>query len=197
MPSDDCDVVGELVQGETRLPGGGLHPALDDSAHRRLYEYWLAKRAGRRMPARADVEPLELGDILGDFGLIDVEPRDPPRFRYRLIGTNMVEFFGRDFTGETVEQSKSGNYARKLLELYRECAQLGTPVYWEGVFEYQNRTHWRVKRLLLPLSSDGRTVDMILFSTTFAPRHGKRRRHPGQTADAIVDMIEWRRAVGE
>jgi hypothetical protein len=29
---------------------------------RRMYEYWLAKRAGRRMPSRSDIDPLELPD---------------------------------------------------------------------------------------------------------------------------------------
>lgn len=173
------------------MPDNGFDPSIDDDVQRRLYRHWLEKRGGRRMPSRQDIDPLELRDVLGDLGLLDVEPGgsgEPQRFRYRLIGTNMVEFFGRDFTGEYVEESKTGEYARKLGELYRDCAAHRVPMYWQGVFEYQNRTHWRVRRLLLPLSTDGETVDMILFSTTFASRDARRLDHPGQSADSILDM---------
>ena len=31
---------------------------------RRLYEYWLAKKSGRLMPSRADLDPAEFRDLL-------------------------------------------------------------------------------------------------------------------------------------
>lgn len=188
------------------MPDSEIYPAIEDAAQRQLYHYWLLKRGHRRLPSRADIDPVELRDILGDVGLIDVEPGEadgPPRFRYRLIGTAMVDFFGSDFTGETVEESKTGEYARKLLALYTDCAARAAPMYWEGVFEYQNRVHWRVKRLLLPLTDSRpdeaaapRAVSQILFSTTFGRRDQRRDAHPGQDADAIVDMRERRRVIG-
>ncbi|CAN0453807.1 unnamed protein product, partial [Phaeothamnion confervicola] len=56
---------------------------------KRVLEYWLAKAAGRAMPSRAEIDPLELGDVLGNLCLVDVTGDAPPRFRYRVDGSNL------------------------------------------------------------------------------------------------------------
>jgi hypothetical protein len=66
-----------------------------------IYRYWDNKRRGRAMPQRADIDPTEIVRLLPYIFMVDVE-RDPLRFRYRLIGTAICEFLGRDFTGRMV-----------------------------------------------------------------------------------------------
>jgi hypothetical protein len=57
-----------------------------DACHmdvRAMYDYWLAKRGGRAMPARADLEPVEIKKLLPMLVLVDVTA-DARRFVYRL-----------------------------------------------------------------------------------------------------------------
>jgi hypothetical protein len=126
---------------------------------RRLYDYWDAKRAGRPMPARPDIDPLEIPWALGDIALIDVLPDG--EFRWRLDGTRLVEFFGSDLTGLRLAEHPSGVHIpmmRRTLE---------TPVAAREPFHqfrpYSKDTlRWNYESLLLPLSGDGTRVDMLL-----------------------------------
>ncbi len=64
-----------------------------------LKAYWDRKRGGRAMPMRADIDPLDLRGHLGSLVLIDVLP-GLADFRMRLIGSKIVEAYGRDSTGK-------------------------------------------------------------------------------------------------
>src|ERR1044072_4742557 len=59
------------------------HPGLAQA-----YAYWDSKRRGRRMPARADLDPTEMPRLLPHLALLDIE-RSPLRFRYRLVGSHI------------------------------------------------------------------------------------------------------------
>ncbi|MBG06491.1 MAG: hypothetical protein CMM59_20710 [Rhodospirillaceae bacterium] len=39
---------------------------------RGIYEYWDSKRQGRRMPSRADIDPVEIPEYLSNVILVDV-----------------------------------------------------------------------------------------------------------------------------
>lgn len=72
---------------------------------RRLHEYWRAKAgAPASVPQRRDIDPTELPDLLPSLLLVDVE-HNPLRFRYRLVGTRIVDFSYRDFTGTYLDEA--------------------------------------------------------------------------------------------
>ena len=72
---------------------------LDSPRIHRFHEYWRTKfSAGHAVPLRAGVDPTELRDLLPNIVIIEVE-RAPMRFRYRLVGTRVVDFNKLDFTG--------------------------------------------------------------------------------------------------
>jgi hypothetical protein len=70
------------------------------SVHLDLYRYWDSKRAGRAIPARHDIDPAEMRHLLPHLSL--VEATIEGRFRYRLVGTRVVQDLGRDVTGTEV-----------------------------------------------------------------------------------------------
>jgi hypothetical protein len=76
-----------------------------------FYAYWDGKRRGRNMPARANIDPLEMVPFLPGIVLIDVVA-DARRFVYRLVGTREVAMRGRDPTGKSVAE---GFYAPRPL----------------------------------------------------------------------------------
>lgn len=131
-----------------------------------FYRYWDGKRGDRLMPARADIEPLEMKPWLRGTALIDVK-RDPQALngyalRYRLIGSRPTMLRGKDVTGMRVETGYFGASLEAALENYRLVIEQKTLVYdWDRTptddgFAREGET------LLLPLSSDGETVDMVL-----------------------------------
>src|SRR6516165_3653107 len=69
------------------------------SCHLDLYRYWLFKRGERTMPARGDINPADMPSLLPYMMIID---RADGRFRYRQVGSAIVEAVGYDATGVTV-----------------------------------------------------------------------------------------------
>ena len=77
----------------------------DNPTLQRFYEYWLDKCRDDRLPARADIDPVDLHDMLPGIIIIDVVPEGGRRrFRFRLFGTAHVEFNQRDLTGKFIDE---------------------------------------------------------------------------------------------
>jgi len=131
-----------------------------------LLDYWRDKRQGREMPARADIDPVDLRAILPFLILVDV--LEDGRFRYRLFGTANATAAGRDATGLTVEEFlPRADYAAYIAGLYAEAARERVPVYAESDYLGRPDAVRRAKRLMLPLSADGRRVDIVLCGQVF------------------------------
>src|SRR5271154_6383357 len=77
---------------------GIVHPSL-----RQLYDYWDEKRAGRAMPSRADLDPIEMRFAIGNVILVDVIEGTPLGFHIRLHGTNLSERVRYDLTGKMLD----------------------------------------------------------------------------------------------
>jgi hypothetical protein len=134
---------------------------------RRLLEYWQAKRrALGRLPARPDIDPLEMRFALGHLILADVEHGDPIRFRHRLIGTRIVEHAGYDATGLYVDDIPDKELAQRLLQSYRDVVRTREPAH-DRVGGLVGGRALNLEVLRLPLSSNGTTVDMVLTGAIF------------------------------
>jgi hypothetical protein len=123
-------------------------------------DYWDSKRAGRRMPARRDIEPTEILDLLPYVVLIDVE-REPLDFRYRLVGTAVAARFGHDYTGahfsalpQQGRGSEAWNTAVRILEEKR-------PIVSHIPYVGFNRWVQNYRDISMPLSENNDTVNMI------------------------------------
>lgn len=135
---------------------------LADPKMAEIYEYWAARRGVRRMPSRGDVDPIDLPRHLAELMLVDVT-RPPLRFRYRLVGTSIVYASGSDHTGRYFDEMEFFAKYPLVLEQYREVAAGGAPLLSLEPFPNPlNGTTYEVERLLLPLSADGKLVDMII-----------------------------------
>lgn len=127
-----------------------------------FYRFWESKLNGRRMPARGDFDPVEMKEWLPGIVLVDVE-HNPRRLVYRLVGTRSVSLKQRDVTGQTVEDGYHGSSLDEILENYRQVIEGRCAVYdWE-VQVSQNRHLEDSETLLLPLSNDGETVNMVMI----------------------------------
>ena len=143
-------------------------------------------RSQRQMPARKDLDPadiprllpkLMLADVTSDVTsdvISDVAPGETgkmtraaarsegPQIRFRLVGTEVVGRFGYELTGYRLSEIDYGNQSDEIASLYREAVASAQPQFARIEFWQGSNRHMRMQHLLLPLSDDGKTVNMIL-----------------------------------
>ena len=135
--------------------------ALDDDRLARLLAYWKQKTGDRAMPSRADIDPLELREHIGQLHLIDVV--GTRRFRYRIYGSRVTNPDLADMTGRTASDYPDPTFASVTTRHYQSCVDAKAPVFHHVVGEIE-LARYEYKRLCLPLSQSSDTVDMILAS---------------------------------
>ncbi|MFC3675917.1 PAS domain-containing protein [Ferrovibrio xuzhouensis] len=131
-----------------------------------LYRYWLACRGGRRFPARADLDPLQMRGALGNLTLIEVH-RDPLRFRLRLVGTNQTARLGFDPTGLWLDEMPTREYGRLLIGRITLILEHQQPLLVRNR-QFMDDRWYDYETLWLPLAADGETIDMLLACQFFA-----------------------------
>jgi len=145
-----------------------------------FYCYWESKRrrpdgSQRSMPARADIDPVEMRPWLTNLQLIDVFPAEagrPRRLIYRLVGEADVAFRGYNPTGRTVEEGMIGQNAAETLRNYELVIDHHLPVYDWAEYVSPSGFLRSQEGLLLPLSDDDRVVNMVI---TFAQVNARSR----------------------
>lgn len=130
-------------------------------ALRRLHDYWKSKLAGRPMPRRSDIDPTEIPALLPHISLIGVE-EEPLRLFFRLIGTHITDSLGRNYTGLYFDEAYDEPMLGDLLRLYSIVLKSKAPVRHFGKALHSDKKHRDYESVHLPLSDDGRTVNIIL-----------------------------------
>lgn len=138
-------------------------PSLDfrSDTLRRLHEYWQTKLVGRPMPRRSDIDPTEIPALLPHIALIGVE-EEPQRLFFRLIGTHITNALDRDNTGRYFDEAYDAPILGDLLQLYGIVLKSKSPVRHFGKALHSDKKHRDYESVHLPLSDDGRTVNIIL-----------------------------------
>jgi hypothetical protein len=141
---------------------------LSDPALIRFFDFWESMRGGRAMPARRDLDPLQMPrGFLPNIMLIDVL-RDRPRLRYRLIGSNIVTATGENRTGRFFDEFGFFRDHPGVLPHYETVARTGRPHYSPEPFtNFISESSYDADCLILPLSDDGRQVDTLLVLFQF------------------------------
>ena len=140
-------------------------PATAVRAHEELFAYWASRRESGRLPARRAIHPDHIKRHLPTISLIDVvfDPETGRRcYRQRLAGTGLYGVYGREITGQTLDQvynSQAAQYWNAELDKVVEQKRPGVGFHnlsWRGA------GHLSILWLRMPLASNGTDVDMIL-----------------------------------
>ena len=133
-----------------------------------LKAYWDRKRGTRAMPLRSDIDPLELRGHLGLLVLIDVLP-GVTDFRMRLVGTTIVETYGRDSTGKLLSALKplDPEWWRFCDDLYRAVVERAVIARARGNLRMVGRDFRTFDSVLLPLDGGDGSVGKILAEMRF------------------------------
>jgi len=124
----------------------------------RLEAYWLEKRGTRPLPARADLDPADIKDLLPQIILVRIE-HDPLRVRYTVVGTASAAAAGFDYTGRYLDDLHfDSEVDTDWMAIYRELVREKQPI--AGICQFRLSSVARPYRVaVFPLSSDGALVD--------------------------------------
>lgn len=134
---------------------------------RQLYVYWKSRCGDRRMPSRSDIDPLDLPALLPFIFLVDVlsDPRD---FRFRLAGTHFRDAVGTEFTGRLIGEVFPPSFGAEVHYYWSECVNRSEPAVGSGALWIAERNHVTWKGIVLPLSPDASSVNMLLGAAIFS-----------------------------
>ncbi|MDB5363773.1 MAG: hypothetical protein JWO51_5070 [Rhodospirillales bacterium] len=137
-----------------------------------LLSYWEQKRAGDRLPARADIDPVDLKSLLGWLSLVDVRPTGQ-RFQLRLLGSaHPPRAFGPRH-GQDISAMQPEAYRDAVTAQYETALARRAPTLHENVLSFGSY-RFRYQRIALPLAKDHVTPDMLMVASLLDPaEHGR------------------------
>ncbi|KZD03454.1 PAS domain-containing protein [Oceanibaculum pacificum] len=152
---------------------------------RNLYGYWAARIEGGQIPARNDIDPLDLKPFLPNLLILEQVPvGSRHRYRYRLCGTAITRIVGRELTGLALQDALPEPYLSYVILTHDLATEKQRPVYSETLYHDQGDfVNGMTYRIVLPLRAVAPRGPMVLVS-----QHWVRR---GEKEDWGID---WRNA---
>lgn len=123
---------------------------------------WQSK-ASDGLPRRSDFSMAELRPYMGRVAILDVVDggRD---FRYRLYGSDIAEEYQADMSRKSVNEFRP-HFRAAIVPGYQRCLATRAPHY--DVIDIDDEMmRYKWERIVLPLATDGRIVDMIMVYRT-------------------------------
>ena len=158
-----------------RSPFSQLIPEDCHPKVRALFDYWRSvhpKDGG--LPGRQHIDPIDIPHLLPNIWLIDVR-RNPYRFRFRLVGTLIVNYAGEDNTGKWIDERLPDFDPGVFIDL----VETGKPSWSRGRSKMRpEKNYYELERVRLPLATDAKIVDMILSLTVFFDSGGNEIQRP-------------------
>jgi hypothetical protein len=165
LVGDDLSDAAATFRGSYgQAPSAAWNPQLTDLPHERLrflLTYWMTLRRGHALPRTGDIDPLQMGPVLGYLALVDAEA-DGRDFRYRLYGATLSAISGFDMTGRLLSTlNASPLMVEFILATYRAAVQRHEPIYTVRTPRRALDTaYWH--SICMPLTDDNGTVVRFL-----------------------------------
>jgi hypothetical protein len=151
----------------------GMRPYDDaEPALSAIFDYWAGKCRGAEPPIRRDLDMIDIpAKVLPLLMLFDVDTKSGRmRFRYRLIGTTVTQYIGHDHTGRFLDEVIPADRAAVVVPSLEAAVKTGKANTLEASFAFPNRDFNYVRRLVMPLSSEGTKSDMLMTCFVFKAR---------------------------
>jgi hypothetical protein len=132
----------------------------------RALDYWNQQRGERPMPARADLDPADIVSILPHVILLDVQD-DPLDFRYRLIGTAIVNKLHRNLTGQWMRDIPYQAPPSSIHEACQRVVEQRRPISSTISYIGPNQNFFSAEDVIMPLSIDGEKVNMLFVTVEY------------------------------
>jgi len=166
-----------------------------------LLAYWQEKRGKRRMPARQDIDPVEMDKRLLPHLMLCELSEHGGAVRFRLVGTSLAKRLGFDPTGQRLLDLPQSGYFDFLGKLLRRTYVEAAPIYGESAFRWGAKGQLEARHILLPLQAGGAEPTIILVGTAYSSDEvfppqiralNEIARHlPGKCEVVALDTATW------
>jgi hypothetical protein len=124
----------------------------------RLHDYWQGLRGQRSMPARRDIDAVEIWKLLPNIHVSEWY-QNPDRVRYRVAGTELVASIGREISGQWLTDFHlDPKDVTETMTLYRQVIARRVPIIGRTLGSMQRLGVASFEWIICPLSDDDRTV---------------------------------------
>lgn len=127
---------------------------------RALYAYWDRLRGGRSAPERAEIDPAQIGRLLGDVFLL--ENGENPRHAVRLAGTRLCALIGHEMRGRGFGAFFAAEDRATVFGLLEGVADGQMPAVASLTGETDDGRTIELEMVLLPLRHRGKTHARML-----------------------------------
>jgi hypothetical protein len=133
-----------------------------------LYAHWVSACRDREMPTRADINPEEIKRELPYVYIAEVMKDDlGVWFRFRLMGTKLVESLKQEGTGKMLLDLQIGGWEVEWRKNLVHVISMKMPVVDESTITVSNGLKLDIEHLAMPISEDGVTVSRIFGAIDF------------------------------
>lgn len=130
----------------------------------RLLSYWNRIRGDRSMPSLGDVNIQEILELWHFSFTIDVRE---PVHKFHYFGANLTDIFHEDYTGRALQEAMNDDVmVNNTIGFYHRAMASREPV-MEAASFYSEGEEVRYRSIIVPLSSDGQTVDFLVGTTNY------------------------------
>lgn len=155
---------GSALLSSTRT-AAGLPGNVSEDCHekiRQIVEYWVSIHPPIGLPGRQHFDPLQIPALLPHIRLLDVIG-SLPRFRVRLMGTQVREYMGEEQTGRWLDEVFPNLHGSVTHAELVKTVTMKMPRWRKGKPAIAlDRIFLEMERAYLPFARDGRKVDMLL-----------------------------------
>ena len=95
-------------------------PQIPDDSLRKLVDYWDSLREDRPFASRAQIDPLQIPDLLGHLRIVSIEPGGI--FRFRLYGSLATNPDHADMTNKTTRDYQDKAFGDLVTRHYAAVA---------------------------------------------------------------------------
>lgn len=162
--------------------GDAIIEVVSDPSHiqdpniRRFFGLWLDACQGDPKPDKSFIDPFRLRFMIGSIVLLEVH-ENPLRFRYRLVGTDIVDRVGVELTGKWLEEHPDSERMPLVRQTFtlavtsRQAVHTRVPLSIDG-------EPWQYEGVIVPLFGGGERVTHLGGAQTFPPSAPRWRRPP-------------------
>jgi hypothetical protein len=121
---------------------------------KRLHDYWQDLRGARSMPARRDVDALQIWPLLAYIHVSEWH-ENPDRVRYRVAGTEVVASIGREISGHWLTEFHTDpKDVAETMMLYHQVIARRGPIIGRTLGSMQRLGVDSFEWILCPFSED-------------------------------------------
>jgi hypothetical protein len=151
--------------------------------HVRAYNYWVSLLAGRAYPAIQDVDPHTIDDFGPHSVLLDFS-RDPEDPEIAFLGRALRVECELDAAISPISGVPSRSLLSRLTDHYLQIIANRAPIGFEAEFVSQRGHNTLYRGILMPLSSDGDSIDFIYGVINW------KEMADADTASVLVTQVE-------